>query len=115
MMKLDNSKIFIKKTGCSEEDATMYLFLAERFLLSETRRTLLNTALESAQLELAIVMFNRDGMEGEVSRSEGGISITMAELPVTIQRTISQQRLARVGGYAFERKSETTNSAKEKI
>lgn len=114
-MSLINSNLFIRITGRSIEDAEMYLLLAERFLLSETRRTILNDALESAQLELAVIISNREGMEGEVSRSEGGISITMAELPVTIQRTISQQRLARVGGHAFEKKSETANSAKEKI
>lgn len=115
MMELTNSKIFIKKTGCSEEDAAMYLFLAERFLLSETRRTSLNSALETAQLDLAIVLFNREGTEGEVSRSEGGISISVAEVPVNIQRTIAQYRLARVGGHAFEKKSDATNSTKKEI
>ncbi|MEF9840326.1 MAG: hypothetical protein RR791_05170 [Lachnospiraceae bacterium] len=81
-------------------------------MLSETRRTVLNSALEAAQLELAIIFFNREGTEGETSRSEGGISTSIVEIPEMIKRTISQNRLARVGGYAFEKKGDTSNPIK---
>lgn len=96
-------------SGCKDEPlARVLLDQAEQTLLNETRRTKMIPALFSSQIDLAIVMFNRLGTEGESSRSEGGISTSFVEMPVTVQRAIENNRLARCGGYAFEAKSVET-------
>lgn len=112
---MTNKEIFIALKKCSIEEAELFFSRAEQFLLSETNRTELNAGLLSAQLEMAIILFNREGIEGEGSRSEGGISISMIDLPEGIQRTIAHNRLARVSGRAFEKKSSTETTTEEKI
>lgn len=102
-------EIFKKRTNCDDMECEMYLAMAESFLLSVTNRSSINKALESAQLEISVIMFNRAGMEGETSRSEGGISISMTDLPIMVQDVIRMNRIGRVGGRAFEKKN-TTNS-----
>lgn len=111
---MSNKEIFIALKKCAESEAEMYFSRAEQFLLSETNRSKLNAGLLGAQLELAIILYNREGIEGEGSRSEGGISISMVDIPIGIQRTILQQRLARVSGHAFEKKSTTETTVEEK-
>ena len=101
--------LFVKSTGCSKEKADNYLWRAEQFLLTEMNRSVLPIRLNSTKLEMAIIIFNREGMEGETSRSEGGINIVIAELPASIQRTISLNRLARVSGHAFEKTNDATS------
>lgn len=100
----DTKEIFKKIKKCSDDEVEMYFLRAENFLLGETNRTKLNAALEKLQLELAIIFYNREGMEGESSRNEGGISISINDLPNSMQRIINQNVLARVGGHAFEKK-----------
>jgi hypothetical protein len=100
----------MKWTGCKDKELMqIFLDFAQDTILSETRRTTMINALVPAQLDLAICLYNRSGSEGESSRSEGGISITYSEMPSAVQKTISQYRLARCGGRAFE-KTETTES-----
>lgn len=106
---MEIKELFVKSTGCEFEKADNYLWRAEQFLLNETNRTVLPTRLNSTKLEMAVILFNRDGMEGETSRSEGGINIGIAELPVNIQRAISLNRLARVSGRAFEKTNDATS------
>lgn len=100
---MNNQELLVKITKCTIEEASILLSRAEQFLLSETNRARLNQGLTSAQLELAIILFNREGMEGEGSRSEGGISISIIDLPEGVRRNISMNRLARVSGHAFEK------------
>lgn len=100
----------MKWTGCNDKELMeLFLDIAKDTILSETRRTGMINALIPAQLDLAVCLYNRAGSEGESSRSEGGISITYSEMPSAVQKTISQYRLARCGGRAFE-KTETTES-----
>lgn len=100
----------MNRTGCKyQEEAKGYLEEAEMFILSETRRTKMIPQLEFAKFQLSIILYNRSGSEGETSRSEGGISITFEDIPQNMKKMISQYRLARSGGHAFE-KTETTKS-----
>ena len=69
---------------------------AQGMILAYTGRTALPMALETAQVQLAAVLYNRLGTEGESSHSEGGVSRTMEALPDEIRRQIAPYRLARV-------------------
>lgn len=69
---------------------------ARGMILACTGRTELPLALETAQVQLAAVLYNRLGTEGESSHSEGGVSRAMDALPDDIRRQIAPYRLARV-------------------
>lgn len=69
---------------------------AEGMLLAYTGRSILPPALETAQIQLAALLYNRMGAEGESAHSEGGVSRTMEALPADIQRQIAPYRLAKV-------------------
>lgn len=93
-------------TGESDEKLLSSLLLrAKNIILTKTNRTKMIPALERIQLELALEMFNRQGSEGELSRSEGGISVSYKDgISDTLLTSINQYRLARVSGRAFEAK-----------
>ena len=81
---------------------TVLLQEAQERILSETRRTVMIDALRPAARSWALIAYNRLGMEGEVSRSEAGISSTFAEIPKDIQDAIVNYRLVRTGGKTHE-------------
>ncbi|MCR0567773.1 phage head-tail connector protein [[Clostridium] innocuum] len=91
-------------TGCSDEDAKLYAELAEQDILRETNRTAVPAMLLSTQIDIAVIRYNRQGTEGETSRSEGGISSSFESMPEYIRNAVKNKRLAGVGGYAFEKK-----------
>ena len=67
-------------------------------ILAYTGRTALPEALEGAQLELAAMLYNRMGMEGERAHSEGGVSRSAESLPERLRRQLNPYRLARTVG-----------------
>lgn len=91
-------------TGCSDEDAELQLDLAESDILRETNRTHIPSSLLSAQIDIAVIRINRQGSEGESGRSQGGITTSFESLPDYLIKLVRSQRLAGVGGYAFEQK-----------
>lgn len=102
---MDQLSKFKLLSGCKDDDlAKLLLEQAEQTLLNETRRTILIPALFSCQIDLAVIMYNRLGTEGEMARSEGGINVSFMDMPTIIQDIISINRLARVGGHAYEKK-----------
>lgn len=68
---------------------------AEAFILAYTHRDAVPEGLREAQVELAAVLFNRMGMEGESSHNEGGVSRTAEGLPEGLRRWLNAWRLAR--------------------
>lgn len=88
----------------SEDDELLTLLLetAEAELLNFTNRTTLPEGLTLCKRKWALIAFNRRGMEGETSRSEGGISSAFAEIPAEIHGQVVGYRLARVAGKTFE-------------
>lgn len=52
-------------------------------------------ALQAAQIEIAAMLFNRMGMEGESIHSEGSLSIHADSLPESLRRQIYPWRLAK--------------------
>lgn len=92
-----------KLTGESDEELIqMLLEEAQSKILALTSRTVVIDALRPSIRDLTVIAYNRLGMQGESSRSEGGISSAFVEVPQTIQDTIKRYRIARVGGYAYE-------------
>ena len=71
---------------------------AESMILSYTGRDVLLEKLESVQLEIAAMLFNRMGMEGEKSHSEGSVSRSADSLPEYLRRQLNPWRLAKAVG-----------------
>ena len=82
--------------GVPEEALEALLDDAEGMILAATGRCRLPRTLETAQVQLAAVLYNRSGTEGETAHSEGGVSSTMAGMPEEIWRQIAPHRLAKV-------------------
>ena len=97
---------FKQLSGESDEKILSLLWLrAKNIVLAETNRTILNPGLESVTLEIALELYNRSGVEGESSRSEGGISTSYRDdFSPHINNTLSTYRLARCSGGTFEKK-----------
>ena len=93
-----------KITGETDDDLIeLLLQMAEEKVLALTNRTRMINALKPAVREWAIIAYNRLGMQGESSRSEGGITSAFVEIPKEIQDAIRQYRLGRVSGHAYEK------------
>lgn len=79
------------------DDALLNDLLEEAgaFIRAYTRRDEVPAGLEDAQVRLAAVLFNRMGMEGEVSHGEGSVTRTVEALPEDLKRWLNQWRVAR--------------------
>ena len=68
---------------------------AGAFLRAYTFRREVPEALEPAQIQVAAILYNRLGMEGESSHGEGGVTRTAALLPEDLKRWLNGWRVAR--------------------
>ena len=68
---------------------------AGRAICAYTGRAAVPAALEAAQLEIAAMLFNRMGMEGESSHGEGSVTRTVDSLPEHLRRQLNPWRLAK--------------------
>lgn len=80
------------------EDGLLRALLAdaEDAILAYLGLDALPAALQGAQAQLAIVYYNRLGIEGETSHAEGGVRRGMEALPKDIEAQIRPWRVARV-------------------
>lgn len=69
---------------------------AEETILSLTNRTALPRYLNGLQARLAVVRYNRLGMEGERARQEGSLRVETRDIPGDMLREICAWRVARV-------------------
>lgn len=69
---------------------------AQGMILAYTGRTTLPEPLETASVQLAAVLYSRQGIEGQTAHAEGGVSRTMAGMPEEIRRQIAPYRLAKI-------------------
>ena len=83
--------------GVADAQLDLLLSDAEGMLLACTGRSVLPDALVTAQVQLAAILYNRQGTEGETAHSEGGVSRAMDGLPEEIRRQIAPYRVARIG------------------
>jgi len=92
----------------SEDKADYLLEAAKDCILDEIGRDTLPERLVSAQVQLAVIIFNRQGAEGESSRSEGGISRSFIDgLPDEIRsRLKNYPRKVGVIRETYEQRSE---------
>lgn len=105
MEQLDKMKI---KLGISLSDTTqddllkLYLEDAENEILELTHLDTIPDKLLSTQVELAIIYYNKQGIEGQVSHGEGGISRSFEEgIPKNIMKKIlAYRRLPRQTSYS---------------
>lgn len=81
----------------SKDEALMNDLLtdAQGMILAYTGRDSVPLVLQGAQIEIAAMLFNRMGMEGESSHSEGSVSRSADSLPEYIRRQLNPFRLAR--------------------
>lgn len=86
--------------GQAPEDALLQELLAtaEAFMLNYTGRRTLPEALHSAQLQLAVQLYNRLGSEGEQARREGALSLRFEAFPAGLLSQLKAWRLAKAGG-----------------
>lgn len=82
--------------SAQDELLTDLLADANALMLAYMNRTELPAVLHSAQCHLACILYNRLGMEGETSRSEGAVTMTVDTLPAEIVSQLTPYRLCRV-------------------
>lgn len=68
-------------------------------LLTWTNRLTLPAPLESIQRQIAVMRYNKQGVEGQSSHSEGGIGRSFEDLPISMQAAINQYRKLKVASY----------------
>lgn len=98
----DNEKLVLFKARTGITDATQnelisqYIKDAEYFILGVTGQASVPTALEGAQIDIAVSAWGKRGAEGESSHSEGGVSVTYESLSPALQALLRAYTLARV-------------------
>lgn len=83
------------ENGAQDELLCDLLADASALMLAYLGREELPAALEGVQCQLAAILYNRLGMEGEARRSEGGVSITVDTLPADITAQLTPWRLGK--------------------
>ena len=73
---MDLVEIVAERTGTSQGRAKIYVEMAKQRALAHTNRTVYITAMDFCVADLACAMYFREGMAGESSHSEGGITST---------------------------------------
>ena len=88
-------RLGISLTDTSKDDLlNMVLEDAGNEILDYCNRDTILPKMEGLQRELAITYYNRQGSEGESSRSEGGISVSYStEIPESIKSRLNAYRL----------------------
>lgn len=81
----------------AQNDALLEDLIADagRMICAYTLRDAVPEALEAAQVELAVMLYNRMGMEGEASRIEGSVHRSVDSLPECMRRQLNPYRLAK--------------------
>jgi hypothetical protein len=98
----DNEKLVLFKVRAgiivASQDALIgqYIKDAEYFILGVTGQASVPTALEGAQIDIAVGAWGKRGAEGESAHSEGGVSVTYESLSPALQALLRAYTLARV-------------------
>ena len=81
--------------GVADAQLDLLLGDAEGMLLACTGRSVLPDALVTAQVQLAAILYNRQGTEGETAHSEGGVSRAMdgSSVPRTAPGCVTGSRM----------------------
>lgn len=81
----------------AQEDALLEDLLsdAERMILAYTGQRTMPELLLGVEVEIAAMLYNRMGMEGESAHSEGSVSRSAESLPEYIRRQLNPFRIAK--------------------
>lgn len=79
----------------NNEDPLIELLLdeAKETILDITNLDIIPLGLEGAQRDLAIIAYNKIGVEGETSHSEGGISRNYEDIPSSLMKKLKAFRI----------------------
>lgn len=93
MSQLEKMKLKLDEAGNSNDDLLqLYLDDAESDILELIHLDALPIGLLSTQVELAIIYYNKQGIEGQTAHSEGGISRTFEDIPSHMMKKIYRFR-----------------------
>lgn len=108
MSQIENLKIRlgIRKEDISKDDLlNLLLEDSKNEILDHCNRSVIPVRVEALQRELAVIYYNRQGSEGESSRSEGGVSVSYSlDIPESIKARLSSFRLLKGVSRANENK-----------
>ncbi len=92
-MMLDRLK---RRLPDAKDEALLADFLEEAaaFICAYTHRDNVPEGLEDAQVRVAAILYNRMGMEGETTHTEGEVTRTAAALPEDLRLWLNGWRLA---------------------
>ena len=93
---LPPERLAMRLPGVPQPELEALLDEAEGMLLALTGRMTLPGALETALVQLAVVLYNRRGIEGQTAHSEGGVTRSMEGIPQEILRQAAPYRVARI-------------------
>lgn len=93
MSALTRLKARLPDAAPSDDLLNELLYSAEQYILMYCNRSALTPALEEAQVRLALIYYNRMGIEGETSHAEGGVSRGIEDLPTAVQHMLDDGRL----------------------
>lgn len=71
---------------------------AESYMKAYTGRAVLPVPLASVIVEIAAGAYNRLGLEGQTSHSEGAVSGTYEGMPIHLRQLMDMYRVGKVGG-----------------
>ena len=93
------SKLRRRLPDCGDEVILQdMLDTAAGMICAYTGRERVPIPLEAVQLEIACIIFNRMGMEGENAHSEGSVTHSADSLPEFVRRQLNPFRLAKAVG-----------------
>lgn len=97
MTQIEKLKLLLGE-GVSDDMLSLLLEDAEADVMTWTNRQVIPSGLEPSVRQLVIMRYNKIGIEGQTSHSEGGVSRAFVDLPANLQQTIGQYRLLKVVG-----------------
>ncbi len=91
---IKNMKIKLGLKNNKDDDLLLlYLDDAKTYILDYCNIKKLNEKLERVAIEIAIIYYNKNGVEGQLSHSEGGISRSYTDdLPKRIVKILKSER-----------------------
>ncbi len=98
MSQIDNLKLLGLEDSNPEGKLSLLLSKALQAILNYCGIDVLPDALQSVQEDIAVIYYNRLGIEGEQQHSEGGVSrsVFSDDLPKSIMDQLKRHRKVRV-------------------
>lgn len=89
-------RLRVRLPGVQDELLAACIEDASASICAYTGRAAVPEGLSGVQVRLAVVYYNRMGIEGETAHAQGGVSRSMESMPADIAAQLRPHRLARV-------------------